>query len=319
MWPLPTLASALCTTFNQPHIRQWRKAVQTSTWMGKPDYEDADILEGSLELLYGFTPIVHSSAGSLWTYNTPDPSLSVRLRVPDTHARNWNLHAGSVWVAAIHLADQISSDEDWLSSTLPRLQVSPNNKVRILEIGAGTGLPSILLAKLRTNLIDQVIMTDYPDDGIMRALRENVQMNFDSESSHNSPNDFISVVPYDWLDTSPPLFEINPGFDLVIGCDVLWNSELHMPMLLAVERCLRKEPGAIALFVAGLHTGRYTIQRFLDRVSEMNNQTSLRLKSIEEREVNRPRIREWDAQREEGETEEERRRWVIRICLVWDE
>jgi len=295
--------------------------------MSTDSEDNADILESSLQLLYGFTPIVHSSAGSIWTYTGPigpqprkqhlERTFPIRLRVPNTSAKNWSLHAGSVWVAAVFLADQISSDDNWLSSTLSHLDLSADKKARILEIGAGAGLPSILLTKLHRNVISQVVVSDYPDDGIMHALRENISMNFDdSDLSSNSPSSIISVAPFDWLDLSPPSFDIERGFDLVIGADVLWNSELHLPMLLAVERCLRKKPGSLVLFVAGLHTGRYTIQRFLDRVYELESRSDLRLKTLEEREVNGNLVREWDAQRGDTESEEERRRWIVRICLV---
>jgi len=294
----------------------------TDVSMGELEPEDAvDILEDSLQSLYGFTPIVHSSGGSIWTYTPPEPSkylplqpISIRLRIPDPSAKNWSLHASSVWVAAIYIADQIYSDANWLSTLLSPLDLSATRKIRILEIGAGAGLPTIAIAKQHHDAIQQAILSDYPDDGIIRALEENVEMNFPKHGL--SAKQLISVAPFDWIDPSQHSFDLEPGFDLIIGADVLWNSELHHPMLLSVDRCLRRELGATVLLVAGLHTGRYTIQRFLDLVHELEPQLSLQLKCTEEREAKGSLVREWDPHRQESESEEERRRWIVSICLV---
>jgi nicotinamide N-methyltransferase len=294
----------------------------TDISMGKLEPEDAiDILGDSLQSLYGFTPIVHSSGGSIWTYMPPEPPkhlppqpVSIRLRVPDTSAKNWNLHASSVWVAAVYIADQIYSDANWLSTLLSPLDLTPTRKIRILEIGAGAGLPTIAIAKQHHDVIQQAILSDFPDDGITRALEENVEMNFPKDGL--CAKQLISVAPFDWMDPSPQSFDLEPGFDLIIGADVLWNSGLHHPILLSVDRCLRQELGATVLLVAGLHTGRYTIQRFLDLVHELEAQLSLHLKYTEEREAKGSLVREWDPHRQESESEEERRRWIVSICLV---
>lgn len=285
--------------------------------------DDADVLEGSLQTLYGYTPIVYSSGGSLWTYNGPPDihstsspeqtdlynRMKINLRIPDTSAKNWNLHASSVWVASIFIANEICSNPNWLSPIFPRTD-GLRKGVRVLEIGAGAGLPSIVLVKSQSDILDQVVVSDYPDKGIIQALEENVERNCRGIAPESKR--IISVAPFDWLDSSPPIFEICQGFDLIIGADVLWNSDLHIPMLAAIDRCLKKEVGAKTLLVAGLHTGRYTIQRFVERVGDT---ITLRVERIEEREVDGSTVREWEAQRQEHETEEERRHWVVCVWL----
>lgn len=285
------------------------------------EYE-VDVLESSLQSLYGFTPIVHSSGGSLWEYAGPkkdeikahcngiSEATAITLRIPDTSAKNWGLHASSIWVASIFIADQICSDTNWLNETIATNHTTARSKLRVLEIGAGAGLPSILIAKRHPERLGQVVISDYPDDGIMSALRENVEMNFTEADS--ASKDILTVAPFDWLDASPTSFDIGDGFDLIIGTDVLWNSELHAPMLESITRCLKKDESAKILLVAGLHTGRYTIQRFLENVS---GSEELALDTVMEKEATGAAVREWDAQREDGESEEERRRWVVEIRL----
>lgn len=42
----------------------------------------------------------------------------------------------------------------------------------VCELGAGTGLPSLVCARLGAR---KVVVTDYPDEGILNTLRENAQ------------------------------------------------------------------------------------------------------------------------------------------------
>jgi nicotinamide N-methyltransferase len=287
--------------------------------------ENEDILESSLQALYGYTPIVHSSGGSLWTYTGPEESsskqitpdsgsskpVSITLRVPDTSAKNWQLHATSIWVAAIFIANEICMDLQWIFSRFPALEY-PNRKcIRVLEIGAGAGLPSIVLAKTQVDVVKRIVISDYPDEGVIQALKENVERNCGGDPAGVD----ISVEPFDWLAPSTPGFVLGGGFELIIGADILWNSELHHPILAAIDRCLNRDIRARALLVAGLHTGRYTIQRFLELVEDVGSSLSIEVESMEEKEVNGTIVRNWDAQRAEGEDENERRRWVVYIWL----
>lgn len=108
-----------------------------------------------------------SSVGSL-TYN-----------IPDHDGVNTKLFAHYQWDAGWELANEIvlSSSRSSASSSSPSSSTSSRwADVRgktTLELGAGTGLPSLVAARMGAR---RCIVTDYPDEGILRCLRGNVEL-----------------------------------------------------------------------------------------------------------------------------------------------
>ncbi|KIJ65550.1 hypothetical protein HYDPIDRAFT_152459 [Hydnomerulius pinastri MD-312] len=270
-----------------------------------------DILSASLQTLYDYSPITHSAPGALFTYTVKPvmptfsdrPKHAIELMTPDTKASNWSLHASSIWVSSLFVADHL---ED--------LQIdaySGQETVRILELGAGAGLPSILIGSVYKNA--SVVVSDYPDDNLIRTLSENVQRNAVSERCR--------AMPYAWGTDISTLagrdaqeeLRNDSLFDMVIAADTLWNPELHAPFIETLCMSLKHCPGSRIHLVAGLHTGRYTIQSFLDGIKHCG----LIIHSVVEREVSGTQYRPWDVSRAEGEDERERRRWIVWIILKW--
>jgi len=263
------------------------------------DSDPEDILSTSLETLYRYTPITYSSAGSLFSYTTESSSLSdgslvtISLRTPDTSPSNWSLHASSIWVSSLYISDHITD---------LCLKQQGTTMKHVLELGAGSGLPSILIAKTHDNVV--VTASDYPDDYLIRALSENINMNSVSERCR--------VIPYAW-GAEISAFGVPNGFDFIIAADTIWNPELHTPFVDTLCLTLKKSPESRIHLVAGLHTGRYTIQAFLNAVTK----GGLCVESAVEREVNGDARREWSVARADGEDEQERRRWIIWIIIKW--
>ncbi|KAH9004735.1 WD40-repeat-containing domain protein [Lactarius hatsudake] len=262
-----------------------------------------DILSSSLETLYDYTPITHSSPGGSFTYihrsedQNSDAATAVTVSTPDTQAEHWSLHASSIWVSALYVADHIS--ELGLPANIKAAAgVAP---LRLIELGAGAGLPSILTAKVYPHV--HVIASDFPDPLLIHTLRENVARN---DASTN-----CSVVPHAW--GTDPSALLLPGADIVLAADTLWNPELHAALLHTTCGVLARTPAARAHFVAGLHTGRYTLDSFLRAAGE----AGLELVEATEREVHGEGRREWDVRRAESEDERERRRWVVWSVLKW--
>lgn len=265
-----------------------------------------DILSASLQSLYDFSPITFSTAGSVFTYpgRVPHPLKQIQIVTPDTQPSNWSLHASSIWVSSLFVADHL--EELHLDAMSARTE---DNVVHVLELGAGAGLPSVLLASMYQQV--SVTASDYPDDRLIRTLSDNIRRNAVSERCR--------AIPHAWgTDTGTLVPRHEPSgeptwFDIVFAADTLWNPELHAPLLDTICSCLKRSPDSRIHLVAGLHTGRYTIQSFLDR-------TQLRglvLESATERQVSGTQSRPWDVSHAEGEDERERRRWVVWMILKW--
>jgi len=114
------------------------------------------------------------------------------------------------------------------------------------------------------------------------------------------------------------------GFDMIIAADTLWNPDSHVIFIETLQKTLRKDSEARIYLVAGLHTGRYTIDSFLHAVTN----AGFRVVEVLEREVvgtgtgtdgESGQERQWDVSRSEYEEEKDRRRWVVWIELCWKE
>ena len=267
-----------------------------------------DILFDSLQTLYDYQPITLTTQGSLFTYTStsnPKDSISITLRTPDTQTSNWSLHANSIWVSSIYLADHIADLNLDFYIRCGSSHEEETRKIRVLELGASAGLPGILVAKLfpTTTL---VTVTDYPDDRLIETLKNNVQS--------NNVADHCKVLPFAWGSDPTVVLGNSKGFDVVIAADTLWNPELHPIFIDSLKSTLKKSPTSRIHLVAGLHTGRYTIQAFL---TQIERNSGLHIESISEREVTGFSTRLWDVLRS-GEDERERRRWIIWMTLAWE-
>ena len=268
--------------------------------------EPEDVLGDALESLYDHVPVSHSSAGSVFMYQPAGGGQIITLMTPDTQAANWSLHASSIWSSSLYLADHIADLQMEKYLNIARGEGRP---LRVLELGAGAGLPSILLSKLYSDVL--VTCSDYPDPELVRTLAEN--------ATRNDVADRCRVVPYAWGSDPTPLFasHVPPeaqlagdtllGFDVIVAADTLWNSGTHNIFVETLQRALRHAPHARAHLVAGLHTGRYVIQSFLRRAAE----SGLVAEDLRERRVSGTEERPWSVERADGEDEPERRRWVV--------
>jgi nicotinamide N-methyltransferase len=145
-----------------------------------------------------------------------------------------------------------------------------------------------------------VTLSDYPDNGIISALNENVV--------RNNLAGRIMVQPLDWEDISGLM---DKRYDRIVATDTLWNSQLHLPFCQTLKAGLR--PKAKAHLLVGLHTGRYTLQHFITLAQNLGFVTH----KLIEYHISGQENREWQVERE-GESSEDRIHWLlyIRLSLV---
>ncbi|KAH9932414.1 putative methyltransferase-domain-containing protein [Amylocystis lapponica] len=119
---------------------------------------------------------------------------------------------------------------------------------RVLELGAGTGLLSIVAAKLLPGA--QVVATDF-HPSVLANLRANVAANF----AHAHP--VVPVVRA--LDWERPVYaaELAGAFDVVLAADVVYHAQHTRWIKACVERLLARPAGVMWLIIPLRSTGRH--------------------------------------------------------------
>ncbi|KAG8748277.1 hypothetical protein FRC10_007667 [Ceratobasidium sp. 414] len=254
------------------------------------DTDSYDIFTSALETLYDEVPVTLATTGGAYVHERAGQKAII-IRTPETCSENWGLQADGVWQAARYLADHLPPDLDGK---------------RVLELGAAAGLPGIVVAFGSKAEPLSVVLSDYPDPGILRQLEENIDANRGDSRVR------VDVRGHCW-GIGDALTELGGRrFDVVMAADVLWKEEMHEALCRTLDRVLVLEQTGRVHIVAGLHTGRAVLSGFVSHargagfsVEEMYEV------SAGAREVQR----EW-AEVREGETMGERRRLVCACCGV---
>eukprot|EP00977_Amphora_coffeiformis_P016211 scaffold4954_cov193-Amphora_coffeaeformis.AAC.4 len=152
---------------------------------------------------------------------------------------------GLVWDAAFilgtHVIQQAQKDDVWLSSI-------SKTAVSVVELGCGTGICGMMIAKVIPNL--NVYLTDLPE--LMPLLTRNVQRNFDNILDHSlQPDEPLSIgeeagiYSHNKASQSPVAAQVldwakvqagtanstTTNYDVILGADVV--ASLYDPVALA--------------------------------------------------------------------------------------
>jgi SAM-dependent methyltransferase len=161
------------------------------------------------------------------------------------------------WGSAIILAERLCAD----SASFGLVEGQP---LRVLELGAGTGLLSIAVAKLLP--ATTVIATDY-HPAILANLTANLRTNFTSEAR-------VSAVELDWACPTRSV-PFDAPFDVVLAADVVYHPDHARWIRGCVARMLRRpgpnpasDPGGIFHLIVPVRTsGRHDgMDRTVDEV-----------------------------------------------------
>ncbi|KAI9155254.1 nicotinamide N-methyltransferase [Paramyrothecium foliicola] len=185
----------------------------------------------------------------------------------------------------------------------------------IMELGAGTALPSMMAGLLGAR---RVVVTDYPAPTVMKTLRANIARNIRPELAPAQPDGPVTpsvlVEGHAWGELAPTdalCAADRHAFDRLLVCDCLWMPWQHANLHASISHFLRAaDPSARAWVVAGFHTGRDKMRGFFD--ADALAAAGLELDRAWERECD-GKERPWSWDREEDVTV--RKRWLVVASL----
>ncbi|KAF9055684.1 putative methyltransferase-domain-containing protein [Panaeolus papilionaceus] len=219
---------------------------------------DKDEQDSALTRTFAFPFGVNGSEG----LNVADANTPLEIRVELNDAPLSNVDHTSVglqsWAASINLGERFCLQPSFFSlgpSATPR----QDKPLRILELGAGTGLLSIIadkiLASYTPKVSTEIVATDYHPE-VLSNLSKNVETNFPAETTSTS----ISVQALDW---ETPIYEgpLGRPFDLILAADVVYHPDHARWIKGCIERLLARpsdNPEAVFwLIIAVRRTGRH--------------------------------------------------------------
>ncbi|KAK0500919.1 putative methyltransferase-domain-containing protein [Armillaria luteobubalina] len=145
------------------------------------------------------------------------------------------------WASSILLAEKMCASPGTFG-------LDTSRPLRVLELGAGTGMLSIVVAKLLEAPAPTIVATDYHPD-VLANLSANVQTNFPRSSS------VIDVRRFDWEspDFSHP---IDKPFDIILAADVIYHAK-HAEWIKGCVEQLLAPSGTFWLMIPLRSTGRH--------------------------------------------------------------
>ncbi|KAE9397148.1 hypothetical protein BT96DRAFT_884230 [Gymnopus androsaceus JB14] len=147
------------------------------------------------------------------------------------------------WGGACVLAEEITNDPNvfFPASTNAKAKIEEET-FRVLELGAGTGLVSLVARKVALEVKRKmdIIATDYYPS-VLDNLKANIETNFPTPSSH--PHLAISSQFLDWSSSSSSDLGATK-FDLILGADIIYEP-LHASWIHAVVGNTLRRPSII--------------------------------------------------------------------------
>ncbi|KKY34770.1 putative nicotinamide n-methyltransferase [Diaporthe ampelina] len=296
------------------------------TLTGAPAEDPEDFFGTSLGVIFPDDVMnQHGDADHGLLYQSPHLPRPLHISLADPAGDDdRRLFSHYLWNASLLLAEFVESgtlglgpEQGGVASPLgPPLSTFSVAGRSVLELGAGTALPSLLAALLGAT---RVVLTDYPAPAVISNLTANAARNARPEllpppSSSSAPAAVapVEVEGHAWGELDTPLAERGRrAFDRVLVCDCLWMPWQHENLLRSVEWFLGDGAEARCWVVAGFHTGREKMSGFFD--AERLAGLGLEVESIWERDCD-GQERDW-VQDRGIEDPVARKRWLVSAVL----
>ncbi len=157
-----------------------------------------------------------------------------RVVVNNSEIEEPKLFIDNVWPGSLVMSDYLCKH--------PELCVGKT----VIELGAGTALPSMVAAKLGSK---HVVITDYPDDSVIENIVDLTALNNVQENT--------TVIPHKWGDSVSNIWESitentialttesTNSFQLILIAEPLWKDTypLHNSLLHSISVLLSKSDG----------------------------------------------------------------------------
>jgi len=203
---------------------------------------------------------------------TNDDDDDPPIRIVYIISESWKGYGDLLWASSRHMANTFSDREkcrQLLGPTFRRMEqcqdektVHPLSNAKVLELGAGCGLPSLMAMKCGA----RVVCTDLDDPNRIRSIAEAMYRNW--KEMENVPNldpvikingPLARACPFRWGDSSEAVAKClnnknvddddtgndngndaatSNKFDLICATDCLFMPWLHYDLLKAVEELL---------------------------------------------------------------------------------
>ncbi|KAH9478567.1 Protein N-terminal and lysine N-methyltransferase EFM7 [Psilocybe cubensis] len=169
------------------------------------------------------------------------------------------------------LADHLFSPALFLAERIERGLLHDLSGKTVVELGAGTALPSLLLS-IQANPPSLLVVTDYPDPAILGNVEANVQRN----AALVKPGCTVKCEGYEWGTDPLKLLEIcksdngsKGGYDVMILSDLLHFFDSHDVLLSSISMLLARTKEARVFIGAGSYTRAHVCENFLQKGEEM--------------------------------------------------
>ncbi|KAK4945181.1 hypothetical protein LTR10_015607 [Elasticomyces elasticus] len=310
--------------------------------------ESEDIFESALSNLFtDDTQNSHGTPGQSVVYDSPRfGKIALRIPAHPDVEEGRKLFAHYLWNAGVIAADAIEcASRDGVTDCQvqwDRRHWDVRGK-RLLELGAGTALPSIISA---LSGAASLTITDHPSSpaltmgAIEQNLRENVLET--PRVDHTNSRPVVNVFGYTWGTTKmylpnhygKPAPEQLETFDRIIIADCLWMPSQHVNLVKTILHYLESsQKDACAFVLAGFHTGRATVRRFFeiatgewreeDQGGDEDEDEDEELRAVQGRlkaadifEIDTNGVRRPWLPSRPGEDKQQTRRWTVCAVLV---
>jgi predicted nicotinamide N-methyase len=265
--PSDTAEAVRIDAFEHAYAIRWLTALiaQATTTSTLRPYSDADAMESLVQSAAALLAICAGAASAgTRTRTYAFGSGGVRVQLTDVALRNDDF--GSVgaqtWWSACVLAEMISEDPVRFGLG------SEKATVRVLELGAGTGLVSLTIGQknLESCCRAEIVASDFHPLAL-----ENLRLNIE-----NNPDSRVSAHFLDWEEAADPANALEAPFDVpfdeVFGADVVYEVE-HAAWISACLRRLVRLTGRFHLVIPireGFARESAAIERFFPRAEDMH-------------------------------------------------